>query len=142
MIASAVRYLVQVVALAAVYFVAAKGGLLLATEGAQVTLVWPPSELVLAALRFVGSRLWPASAPPARLVGAALAPPDGTARRGGGGPAGGRGGGERRCVRRRGRTARELPLPRLPDFPLRAVGHVAVWAARRRRVHGPGVRHC
>src|ERR687886_25867 len=59
MTASAVRYLVQVGALAAVYVAAAKGGLLLATEGAQVTLVWPPTGLALAALLLGGPRLWP-----------------------------------------------------------------------------------
>ena len=70
MIASAVRYLVQVGALAAVYVAAAKGGLLLATEGAQVTLVWPPTGLALAALLLGGPRLWPGVALGATLMNA------------------------------------------------------------------------
>src|SRR5207248_7336727 len=70
MIASAVRYLVQVGALAAVYVAAAKGGLLLATVGAQVTLVWPPTGLALAALLLGGSRLWPGVALGATLANA------------------------------------------------------------------------
>jgi integral membrane sensor domain MASE1 len=47
--ASSIRYVVQVGVLAAVYIAAAKAGLLLATVGAQVTLVWPPTGLALAA---------------------------------------------------------------------------------------------
>jgi len=70
MTASAVRYLHQVGTLAAVYFAAAKGGLLLATVGAQVTLVWPPTGLALAALLLGGPRLWPGVALGATLVNA------------------------------------------------------------------------
>ena len=42
-------------ATAAVYFVAAKGGLLLALEGAPVTTVWPPTGIALAAVVLLGS---------------------------------------------------------------------------------------
>src|SRR5207253_2750186 len=65
-----VRYIVQVGVLAAVYVAAAKAGLLLATVGAQVTLVWPPTGLALAALLLGGSRLWPGVALGATLVNA------------------------------------------------------------------------
>ena len=68
--ASCGRYVVQVGALAAVYFAAAKAGLLLATVGAQVTLVWPPTGLALAALLLGGLRLWPGVALGATLVNA------------------------------------------------------------------------
>src|SRR5918911_2332252 len=67
---SCVRYAVQVGALAAVYFAAAKAGLLLATVGAQVTLVWPPTGLALAALLLGGPRLWPGIALGATVVNA------------------------------------------------------------------------
>ena len=67
---SCVRYVVQVGALAAVYVAAAKAGLVLATVGAQVTLVWPPTGLALAALLLGGSRLWPGVALGATLVNA------------------------------------------------------------------------
>jgi signal transduction histidine kinase len=53
-----------------VYFAAAKAGLLLATVGAQVTLVWPPTGIALAALLLGGSRLWPGVALGATLVNA------------------------------------------------------------------------
>ncbi len=45
--------------LAVVYFLTARGGILLATVGAQITLVWPPTGLALAALLLGGPRLWP-----------------------------------------------------------------------------------
>jgi len=53
------RYLAQVVALAAVYYGAAKLGLELAFETASVTAVWPPTGIALAALVLGGYRLWP-----------------------------------------------------------------------------------
>jgi signal transduction histidine kinase len=46
-------------ALALVYFGAARLGLVFATVSRSVTLVWPPSGLALAALVLLGSRLWP-----------------------------------------------------------------------------------
>ncbi len=42
-------------AIAAVYFVAARGGLSLALEGAPVTTVWPPTGIALAAVVLLGS---------------------------------------------------------------------------------------
>src|SRR5256885_1736020 len=62
------RYLTGVLALAAVYFAAAKLGLALAFVAEQVTVVWPPSGIALAALLLGGYRLWPGVA-----VGAFLA---------------------------------------------------------------------
>lgn len=49
-------------AVAIVYFVTARAGLLLATVGHSVTLVWPPTGLALAMLFTHGRRLWPAIA--------------------------------------------------------------------------------
>ena len=45
--------------LAAVYFAAAKFGLRLAFEAEQVTLVWPPTGIALAAMILFGYRVWP-----------------------------------------------------------------------------------
>src|SRR5256885_15343863 len=46
-------------AIAALYFVAAKFGLTMAFTAEQVTLVWPPTGLALAALLLVGADVWP-----------------------------------------------------------------------------------
>lgn len=46
-------------ALAAVYVAAAKFGFTMAFTAEQVTLVWPPTGLALAALLLLGSDLWP-----------------------------------------------------------------------------------
>ena len=54
------RYLAAVLALAAVYFVAAKLGLRMAPVAAQeVSPVWPPSGIALAAILLFGYRIWP-----------------------------------------------------------------------------------
>jgi integral membrane sensor domain MASE1 len=56
------RYLVggaQVLAVAAVYFVAAKVGLGLALVRGQVTPLWPPTGIALACLLLRGIRCWP-----------------------------------------------------------------------------------
>jgi integral membrane sensor domain MASE1/DNA invertase Pin-like site-specific DNA recombinase len=66
--ARAVRTGVQIGLVAASYFAAAKAGLLLATVGAQVTLVWPPTGIALAALLLGGLRLWPGVTIGATLV--------------------------------------------------------------------------
>jgi signal transduction histidine kinase len=50
---------VRVAAVAVVYAVAAKFGLSLAFETQQVTAVWPPTGIALAALLVFGWRLWP-----------------------------------------------------------------------------------
>src|SRR5262245_47484741 len=77
-------YPVQVALLAAVYFGAAKVGLLMAFVAEQVTAVWPPTGIALAALLFFGYRVWPGitlgaflanatvNAPPAAVAGIAL----------------------------------------------------------------------
>src|SRR5215471_13551671 len=52
-------YPVQVALLAAVYFGAAKLGLSKAFVAEQVTAVWPPTGIALAALLLFGYRAWP-----------------------------------------------------------------------------------
>ena len=54
-----VRYVVAVLALAAAYIVFAKIGFTLAFAVRQVSAVWPPSGLAVAAVFLGGSRLWP-----------------------------------------------------------------------------------
>jgi len=46
-------------AVALVYFLTARLGLLLATPGGHVTPVWPPTGIALAALLCLGWRVWP-----------------------------------------------------------------------------------
>jgi two-component system, LuxR family, sensor kinase FixL len=53
------RNLAISIALAAVYFIAAKFGLSLAVVAAQVSPVWPPSGIALAALLLLGRNVWP-----------------------------------------------------------------------------------
>jgi PAS domain S-box-containing protein len=53
------RLLGQILVTAAVYFAAAKLGLRLAFVAEQVTVVWPPTGIALAALVVFGPRLWP-----------------------------------------------------------------------------------
>ncbi|HXH84136.1 MAG TPA: MASE1 domain-containing protein [Candidatus Tectomicrobia bacterium] len=59
--------LVRLIALAGIYVVAGKLGLLLAVVNPQATAVWPPSGIALAALLLLGRPAWPAI-----LVGAFL----------------------------------------------------------------------
>jgi PAS domain S-box-containing protein len=69
-------YLASVIALAAAYFGAAKLGLSLASVAEQVTVVWPPTGIALAALLLLGKRLWPGVALGAFLANlTAHAPP-------------------------------------------------------------------
>ncbi len=56
---SRVRYALTIAALAIVYLVAARAGLMMDAVGGFATLVWPPSGLALAALLIFGPRLWP-----------------------------------------------------------------------------------
>src|SRR4051812_31868185 len=63
-------YLAGVLALAAAYFAAAQLGFTLAFVAEQVTVVWPPSGIALAALLAGGFRLWPAVALGAFLANA------------------------------------------------------------------------
>ncbi len=65
---SQLRYTVAIGALAVVYVVAARAGLMMDAVGGFATLVWPPSGLALAALLIFGTGLWPGV-----FVGAVLA---------------------------------------------------------------------
>jgi two-component system, NarL family, sensor histidine kinase FusK len=53
------KYLAGILALAVLYILAAKLGLSLALSVKQITTVWPPSGLALAALVIYGYRMWP-----------------------------------------------------------------------------------
>jgi len=53
------RYLLQIAAVAAAYFAAARLGLLAAVAQPVVSSAWPPSGVALAALLLLGLRLWP-----------------------------------------------------------------------------------
>jgi signal transduction histidine kinase len=65
-----VPYAVAVALLAAVYFGAAKLGLAMAFEQSNVSPVWPPTGLALAALLLLGRRYWPGVALGAFLANA------------------------------------------------------------------------
>jgi PAS domain S-box-containing protein len=52
-------YLLQIAAVAVIYILAGKLGLLLAYGEQPVSTVWPPSGIALAALLLYGERLWP-----------------------------------------------------------------------------------
>jgi PAS domain S-box-containing protein len=54
------RPLVEVVALAVVYFAAGQLGLSLATVGSKISPMWPPSGIALAGLVLLGPSRWPA----------------------------------------------------------------------------------
>jgi len=62
------RIIVRCAVVAAAYFVAAKLGLRLAFSNQNVTSVWPPTGIAVAALLLLGPRVWPGIA-----VGALLA---------------------------------------------------------------------
>src|SRR3982751_5501832 len=66
-------------ALAAAYFVAAKLGLTMAFVAEQVTAVWPPTGIALAALVSFGPRVWPGVALGAFLANATTNAPLATA---------------------------------------------------------------
>ena len=53
------RYVLAIVALALIYIVAARAGLMMDAIAGFATLVWPPSGLSLAALLIFGAGLWP-----------------------------------------------------------------------------------
>jgi len=74
-----IPYVLRVMVLAAIYFTAARIGLRFATVGAQVTLVWPPTGLALAALLLGGWRLWPGVALGAIVANASTGAPVATA---------------------------------------------------------------
>src|SRR5687768_18510039 len=54
-----VLYVLSIVVLAAVYFAAGKFGLSLASVHTNVSPVWPPTGIALAALLILGYRVWP-----------------------------------------------------------------------------------
>jgi PAS domain S-box-containing protein len=54
-----IHWLVEIFALAALYFLTARLGLLMAIPGGHVTPVWPPSGIALAAVLLRGRRIWP-----------------------------------------------------------------------------------
>jgi signal transduction histidine kinase len=60
----------RIALLTAAYAVVAKAGLLVATVGKSVTLVWPPTGLALAALVLGGRAMWPGVALGALVVNA------------------------------------------------------------------------
>jgi signal transduction histidine kinase len=62
------RTIAQILAVACIYFLAAKAGLRLALVQANATPVWPPTGVALAALLLLGLRCWPGV-----LLGAAVA---------------------------------------------------------------------
>src|SRR5262245_24591166 len=63
-----VRFFLEAFAVVVVYFAAARLGLSLASINANVSPIWPPSGLAIAAVVLLGFRIWPAI-----LVGAFLA---------------------------------------------------------------------
>ncbi len=65
--------------IAALYFAAAKAGLALASLVPQVTLIWPPTGIALAAVVLFGRRTWPAIAVGAFLANVTTAEPPLTA---------------------------------------------------------------
>jgi integral membrane sensor domain MASE1 len=72
-------YPVQVASLAGAYCGAAKLGLTMAFVAEQVTAVWPPPGIALAALLFLGYRAWPGITLGAFLANATTNAPLGTA---------------------------------------------------------------
>jgi len=78
-ILSRVRFAAILLAIFAVYFVTARLGLSLAVVTRQVTAVWPPTGIALAAVLIFGYRVWPAILLGAFLVNAMSFEPLGTA---------------------------------------------------------------
>ena len=62
------RYFLEALAFVVVYFAAARLGLSLASINANVSPIWPPTGLAIAAVILLGNRVWPAI-----LIGAFLA---------------------------------------------------------------------
>src|SRR6185369_16484325 len=62
------RRFLEAVAIIVIYFAAARLGLSLASINANVSPIWPPSGLAIAAVVLLGYRIWPAI-----LIGAFLA---------------------------------------------------------------------
>ena len=74
-----VRLFVKIVALAVVYYLAARLGLRYASIGHSISLVWPPTGIALAALVVLGFGAWPGVAIGAFLANAATPVPLATA---------------------------------------------------------------
>ncbi len=70
-----VRYVLEILTLAALYFAAGKLGLLFSVGSMHVSLVWPPSGVALAALLLHGVRLWPGVALGALILSLTLDAP-------------------------------------------------------------------
>src|SRR5262245_5651744 len=68
-----------IVCLAALYFGAAKLGLSMAFVAEQVTVVWPPTGIAIAALLIIGLRVWPAVTVGAFLANLTTGAPTGAA---------------------------------------------------------------
>jgi signal transduction histidine kinase len=73
--ASVARHVAAVAAIGIVYFGAARLGLSLAFATQQVTAVWPPSGIAVAALLLFGYRVWPGIFGGALLINAISAEP-------------------------------------------------------------------
>src|SRR6185437_1771194 len=56
---SGYRKVIGLLLLAAVYYAASKLGFKLAYVAEQVTVVWPPTGIALAAILLFGARVWP-----------------------------------------------------------------------------------
>src|SRR5436190_10974591 len=69
----------SILVLAGTYYVAAKLGLALAFSAEQVSIVWPPTGIALAAVLLFGYRLWPGIALGAFLANVPANEPLGTA---------------------------------------------------------------
>jgi PAS domain S-box-containing protein len=76
---STASYAFEIVALAAVYYAAARLGLRYASIGQSISLVWPPTGLAIAALILLGQRAWPGIAAGAFLANAGTPVPLATA---------------------------------------------------------------
>jgi two-component system CheB/CheR fusion protein len=76
---SGFRFFALLLGLGVVYFVAARLGLSLAYGTRQVSAVWPPTGIALAAVLLFGNRVWPAIFVGALAVNAISAEPLGTA---------------------------------------------------------------
>jgi PAS domain S-box-containing protein len=66
----------RLLAVAGTYYVGARAGLLLAEVNGQVTPLWPPTGIALAAFLVFGARVWPAVALGAFLANVAVGPVD------------------------------------------------------------------
>jgi len=62
------NYIKNIIILAVIYVISAKLGLFFAISNSNVTMIWPPSGIALAALIIYGMRLWPGV-----LIGAFIA---------------------------------------------------------------------